>query len=287
MDCRPSYALVLAVALFVAAPAPATANPPKTPFEEAVAHFKAGEYARAAPAFHIAYSRDSKPVLLFNAALSEQRSNQLELAQRDYKRVLARTDLHPKIAERARAGLAAVEAALAAAAGTGASTPPRPKPVVVVPAPTTKPAPEQPVAGAARPPGASAKPGAAGPDPVIAESAPGGGWHKPVGWAAVGVGGVLVGVGGWLLASWSADEAEFNEGLTRKDGDGGKVSNISREAYQARWNELGAQRNGALATTLTGVAAAGAGAWLLWSAPEDKAVTVLPVGRGFALRLAF
>lgn len=295
--------LTVAAILSLAIAATASAKPELTPFEEAVAHFKAGEYARAAPAFHIAYSRDSKPVLLFNAALSEQRSNQLELAQRDYKRVLSRTDLHPKIAERARKGLAEVEAALAAA-GKGPPEPLQPKPEAGItapvapkpePEPAAKPAPKPepnpapkpaPTAAApARPaPGPAADAKGARPPPVGVKAGASATWQATAGWAGVGLGAVLTGLGGWLLTSWSADETAFLDSLERKDG---KVVNLSGEAFQGRWDELGSQRNVALATTIGGLAVAGAGAALLLTTSASKSATLLPAGRGVALRLLF
>ena len=265
---------------------PALSAPEMTPFEEAVAHFKAGEYARAAPAFHIAYSRDPKPVLLFNAALSEQRSNQFDLARRDYKRVLSRKDLHPKIAARARKGLAEVEAALA-----GPVPPPtvaaivQPKPAAAAPtAPKATPKTPPPAVAATAPQAApqSAPVAAARPDVVgVGKSA---GWQTPAGWAGVGLGAVLTGLGGWLLATWSADEAAYLDGLERKDN---KIVNVSNESFQAEWDKLDGQHNVALATTISGVVLAGAGAWLLLTAPAPGTLTLSPTGRGMTVGVLF
>ena len=286
LSARNRHILLIAAAmtsLFVVRSA--QAEPEMTPFEEAVAHFKAGEYARAAPAFHIAYSRDSKPVLLYNAALSEQRSDQLDLAQRDYKRVLSRTDLHPKIAERARAGLAEVEAAIAARANpsTGAVETQPKAAAAATPAPTPAPTAAPP---SVPPAPASAKPATAPVDAAV-DAGSAGNWQGTAGWAGVGIGAVLTGVGGWLLASWSADEAAFLKGLERKDG---KVTNLSNEAFRSKWDELGGQHNLALATTISGVVFAGAGVWLLLTAPSPNTpntLTLRPTGRGAALCLRF
>ncbi len=247
-----TFALSVAGAL-LASQVMAVADKPadKTAFKRAAAHFKAGEYAQAAPLFHIAYTANAKPVLLFNAALSEQRADQLEAAARDYRRVLKLKDVHPKIMARTRKELALVEATLA----TRKPSLPAPQPV--------KGAPETPTT-------------------VRKDAA---GWQGPAGWAGVGVGAALVGVGGWLLTGVAAEQAELDDLTAQQDG--GKVKGISYEEYHRRDQDNASNEALGIVSLATGLCAVGGGAWLLLSQPDSTALHLRPHGRGLALRVSF
>ena len=102
------------------------------------------------------------------------------------------------------------------------------------------------------------------------------------------MGAVLSGVAGWLLASWSSDQDAMDEKMADKNK-AGHVVGIDEQTYKTEQNDLNSRVNLGVATTAIGVAALGAGAWMLLTAPDDVALAPLPAagGKGIAFLVRF
>lgn len=226
-------------------------------------HYKKEEYAKAAALFMQAYSIQQNVFFLFNAARAEQRAMNLDAAEKHFKACLDTAGAPDKVLSRSRLHLAEIESVRAALAKARAEE-------------------ERKNAAKLAQAQKAAQTAAAAlkqknEEPVDA-------WKTPAGWAAVGVGGALLGVGGWLALSYAADQEALNE-KTHITNDDGKVIGIDFETYdgeQARLNDRAFWRSTLL---VTGAAVAGAGAWMLLTAPEQRSsLRLVPAGgRSLAL----
>lgn len=257
--------------------APGAEAPSTAPEEDALAveaamgalklarhRYEHGRYEEAAKLFHEAYKLDPKTAFLYNAARAEQRAFQYVKAIADFDKLLARADLEPSLARKARTHrkesvelLERENAAKAALAGTGPAMVPKPDP-------------------AARPDPAAQPDPAALPDPVSPSTAvipPAADLHKPAAptpWGAYSAlgGGLLLGAGAavmWVMAS--GDRADLQDKLdTAKDG---KVVGITRADALTRLDEISTRET--VGVALAGVAAAsvGVGVWLWLSGPGE------------------
>ena len=224
--------------------------------------YKTGNFKQAAELYHTAFKIDPQPAFLFNAARSEQRLMLLDVAEKHFKQVLQLKGLDERTRSRAKMHLqeiAAVRKVVASAKASSAkpATPPAGKN-------EARPAPTKPVM------------------PSTTLAAGQGTWKAPAGWASVGTGAVLTGVGAWLLISYMSDQTALDERQDKVNGDG-KVLGISYDKYEEEQQALWTRRGLGIGATGVGLAAAGVGAWMLLTAPEDNPVAILPTARGALL----
>ena len=210
------------------------ADPAKAAYALALHHYKAGDFKKAAPIFHQAYSIRQLPVFLFNAARSEQKSGQFQAAKKSYEKLLQSKDLPEQISVKARGYLEEVTAELK----------------------------KKEQAEAAR--------RAAERQRKLAQrAAASASTRKLIAWGTLGGGALLLGAGGYFLATWASGQAALDDQVA--DRDGGDVVGISFEAYTAEQDRL--DRTGLIGGAAFGVGAvaAGLGAWLAFSGGNDKA----------------
>ena len=237
--------------------------------------YKENKFKQAAVAFHQAYALQKRVEFLFNAARSEQRAMQLDLAAKHFRECLAVKDAPEAVLHRAKVHLGEIEgmqAALRKARESGQKA-----------AETKKPAETKDPAKTA----VTTKP----VEPVKAPAGPPvGAWKTTAGWSSVAAGALLLGVGGYLAASYSSRQQDLDAKIGDRDAND-KVKGIDFKTYTAEQNSL--NTTAALGTTslVFGVAAAGAGAWMLLTAPSEPAqpnITLAPTGaRSMVLSLTF
>ncbi len=227
--------------------------------------YKSGNFKKAAELYHTAFKIDPQPAFLFNAARSEQRAMLLAAAEEHLRQVLAlkgvdsltrsRSELHLQEVIAVRKALASAEAkgTNAPTEGVRASSPP-PKP--------------------AKEPAATAV--------VVKE----GGWKGSAGWASLGAGAILAGLGTWLLISYLGDQAALDERHEALD-DNGLVADISYAEYKQEQGSLWTRRGLGMGAAGAGLAAMGAGAWMLMTAPADRPVAIVPAPGGATLAWRF
>ncbi len=248
--------------------------------------YKAGNFAKAAELYHTAFKIDPKPAFLFNAARAEQRVMMLEVAEKHFKQVLALKGVDARTVSRSRMHLQEIEtvrkALMAAQAKAGGKKAPPTDTRTAEPAPVSKSV-DKSAAPAAAAPSPAAHKNAEAPATVVTK---GGGWKAPAGWASVITGGVLAGVGGWLLVSYMNDQEALDARQVATTG-GGKVKDISYAEYEEQQTALWTRRGLGFGVLGVGLAAVGAGAWMVLTAPESGAVTVAPTHRGVLLALRF
>ncbi len=103
-------------------------------------------------------------------------------------------------------------------------------------------------------------------------------WKTPAGYASLALGGV--GVGTWvaLLLSTRSDAGDPNAALAQKDG-AGKIDGLSSAEYKAQKKNIDDRQMLGGAALGVGIAAIGAGAWMLMTrAKMDSAGLQLRVG---------
>lgn len=235
--------------------AEARTKPADAAYALAAHKFKAKQYKEAAPLFLDAYRLDPKPAYLYNAARSEHRAGQLKAASEHYGQVLALKGLDEDIVKRATKYKTAVDALLRANQQAAAAT-------------------------------AQAAENAKGRDAALRVAAAQRSNTRLLAWVGVGTGVALVGVGGWLLADWSADQADLDKRLQK--GPNGKISGIAFDVYRTEQDRIDTVGIGGAASLGVGVVVAGLGAWMLLTAP-DAPVSLAPnIGnRGLVATLRF
>ena len=235
-------------------------------------HYGEKRYKEAAKLFHQAYSLHPLPGFLFNAARSEQRAFQLDLAEKHYKEVLLLKDLDAKTRKRATFHLGEVvemrkRLAEERAAGTREQ---RAKDEKALRKDQIRAKPKPAVAVAPAPPKAPEKTSGGATPPAVPVRATGAAWKTPAGLSAalLGVAGVAAGI--YLHLSAETDIEKLESDLGQKNADG-KIIGLSKEAYDKRTADIeGLQGTGWLAVGV-GTVALGAGAWMLLTRSDSGA----------------
>ena len=111
------------------------------------------------------------------------------------------------------------------------------------------------------------------------------GWQRPVGWATIGTGGAALAVAVVLLVGASGDQQEL-DALTAETDKQGLIGGLSYDEYKGRQEAINSRMLTGDVLAVTGVVLAGAGGWLLWTAPARTAALV-PTGRGLAVAVRF
>ncbi len=248
-------------------PAMATAKPAKTRpsknraaqeqaaalSQVAAAKNEAGDFKLCAEFYHQAYRTDPTFLgYLFSAARCEQKAGDLDAAERDFRQFLARAPKEDELVAKASAYLDEILAERQKA---------RP---VDKQAPADKPAPVEP-------------PAAVTPVQAPSQTPPSSG--NGLGWAVLGGGAALAAVGAYLVADGLAARAALEDDLALPQG--GIITKLSPS--EARDRESSYRTRLGLGGGLVGlgVAALGAGVWLLVRTPSDVAVApaLLPSGQ--------
>lgn len=237
--------------------------------------YKERKFKQAAVAFHQAYSLQERVEFLFNAARSEQRAMQLELAEKHFKACLTAKDAPEAVVRRAKVHIGEIgemRAALQKARESGKKSL---KPIATI---------------AADPPPKIDKP-APKRAPIEPVAPPAGTWKSTAGWGTVAAGTVLLGLGGYLAASYSSGQADLDARLNDRDSNN-KVKAIDFRTYDSEQQALNGTAALGTSALVVGAVAAGAGAWMLLTAPKGggaaKKATLVPMGtRGLAFVVSF
>lgn len=131
---------------------------------------------------------------------------------------------------------------------------------------------------------AELKPKAAAPAAAVAAVVEAPGSRLGV-WATLGGGALALIGGGVVLALANADEADLQAKMAQTDASG-EIVGISHADATATASSIETRYRIGWAAAGAGVAAIGAGVWLLVRAPESSA-TLLPAGRGVVFALRF
>ncbi|GEM_PF-1021792 len=238
-------------------------------------HYKKGNFKEAAPMFHQAYKLQPRVEFLFNAARCEQRSMQLDAAEKHFQQCLEHKDAPPQVIRRATVHLGEIRSMKAALNKANA-----------------KAEKARAEADAAKKAAANIAAGKTASGRVKAARKPLNPWKEPAGYGAVGLGVVMLGVGGYLAATYASGQADLDAKTEQRD-DAKLVVGIDWQSYETEQNDLNG--TAAMRTTLllAGTAAAAAGVWMLLTADEleDPAapkVSLVPTsGRSVALTLQF
>ena len=267
---RLGWARVAAAALAVVLVVPAGGAAAEGPAAEAAMgalklarhHYGKGEYKRAAALFHQAFELNPLADFLYNAARAEQRAFELDLAERDFKRLLQLPDASAEVQRRSKLHLAEIAESRGAMARREKEVRAR-----------------------------LAKDSAAQADDAklaavaVPKRSDGVGWQAPTGWALSGLGAVTLGAAAWLAVSAVSDQDALDK-RTAKDAYG-LIRGISLADYQARKTGIDGQIDLSRILVGAGAAATVAGVWLLWRSPGKGSARLVPMagGRGLALRL--
>lgn len=231
----------------------------------AAAEYAAGHFEKAAGLFLTCFDVDAKNMsCLFNAARAEQRSFQLDKAEAHFRQFLAvneadetgrkRAQIHLQEVSEMRAQLKKQQAPV-----ESAPVPPPLAPVLPTPAPTVVQRHETPSEGA---------------------------WKSTAGWSSVGAGVAMVATATALFLMASSDQADLDAATGKTDGSG-LISGIGRDDYVQRQNSVNTRTYVADALLAIGVVSAGAGTWLLATAPALPTVRAALAPDGGELRLAW
>ncbi len=272
-------------------------------------YYKKGDFKSAAARFLEAYRIDPRPEYLFNAARSEQRGMQLDKARKHFEELLKLAGLGAQVKSRATMHLQeikAIQAAIAAARNKGAVQTARkledqareqsgktggkdelqgmagveekgPDKPVVKPAPV-KAGPVEPAAVARPGPEAASKP--------VRPPAAGTPW---LGYGVSGLGVIGLGAGAFMLLQSSADQDALDAKTNKRDDKDGIVG-IDLETYETEQTRINDSRRVGAIVAGVGLAAAGAGVYLLLRDDEpDKTAWIAPAigGRGFVFGARF
>jgi tetratricopeptide (TPR) repeat protein len=145
--------------------------------------------------------------------------------------------------------------------------------------------PEPPKVEPAKPEPAKVEAPPAAPVVVQQPAEPGGGWKKPAGWTCVGVGLLGAAFGALEINSALGDRASLDERKQQKDAQGKIVGVTYEEANRIETDTNATILRGWLIVGAS-VGIAGAGAWMVATAPAQVALVPGPgaVGIGLAAR---
>ncbi len=243
----------------------------------AAAEYAAGQFEKAAAHFLTCFDVDAKNLsCLFNAARAEQRSFQLDKAEKHYLLYLDLNKADAAGRKRAQIHLdevREVRAQLKKQAAANATPPgPERKPPEVVAVP--------------RPPEAKPAEVKVTP-PTIGQDAPtpAGSWKRTAGWASVGVGAALVVTGVALVVQGSGQQTKLDAETDKTQS--GFISGIGYDDYVKRQESINGRMRLGTALLGIGVAAAGAGGWLVATAPAVPQVSAVWRRDGTELVLAW
>lgn len=244
--------------------------------QRATEAYQAGDYKKAAGLYHRLYMMaPDRPVSLYNAARIEEKMEEYELAARHYGEFLtaAKPD-HPKYAlgkarfdavnarleaNRAKAEMARLKEQAQRREVEDRATAPLPQPV-----------------------------DPAAPQAQVRETAQGGSWKRPAGWAVTIVGGLALAGGGALLYVGSADKATLDDELAAADKQyGDPYHDVTVQEARTRQDDIDATNTLGVIAAVSGAVFAGAGIWMLATAPERPEVAVVPVKDGAMWTMAW
>ncbi|MCO4762810.1 MAG: hypothetical protein KC502_14950 [Myxococcales bacterium] len=240
--------------LLLLGPLPCCARPKakamtaKAATRAATKHYKAGRYQKASELYRSAFKATKRPAYLFNAARAAQRGFLFDAATRDFNRYLELKPKDPKGKRRARLHLKEIAEIQARAAASKAKI-----------------SRDEPTAAAV-------------PPPNIRKSTATAKWKAPASWALVGVGTIAAGLGAWWALSATADGDELDEKLGKNDSQG--IIGISHAEAEAQRQDINSRLIRSYVSTGVGLAALGAGVWMLMSQRQSTALAVVPTRDG-------
>lgn len=265
--------------LLLVVPTPALAKPPRPATKESPAdelareatrRFKEGELEIAAQLFMKAYGLDKRPDRVFNAARAYEKAGLAEQAIPLFRLYMQITD-DTAGREEARLRIEALQADLRRKERPAE---PGPKPAEPQAEPTPEPRPEPTPQPQPQPTPTPPEPGVRAP-------------VEPSRWPAYTLlgGGTVAGLAGLgLFLAVLSDEEALREELTETDAKG-HVDGVTERQAAERRADHGTQRTMAAVLGGVGLAALGAGAWLML-APKSR-VAVVPAGQGVVARVEF